>query len=242
MHRPLCDGDPSWSSLFTALIWLIWKQMNDYVFKGVTYKTDSIIHSSYSWAKCYETNIRNPTARPRQQGATSTWSSPPRGWTCLNTDGVVATLDGRGSIGGVFRNSIGDWITGFTKNIGTTSTLHAELWSIYEGLLIARSLGVLRLLIQSDCNRAVKLVEDSAAIDSHIPLVRAILKQRRSGCCITKVQWISRNKNKIADKMAKLASWNHFSLIRFDSPLDELVDLLRLEAVNAQQDDATRHA
>ncbi|KAE8657553.1 hypothetical protein F3Y22_tig00116989pilonHSYRG00228 [Hibiscus syriacus] len=130
----------------------------------------------------------------------------------------------------------------FTKNIGTTSALHAELWSIYEGLLIARSLGVLRLLIQSDCNREVKLVEDNAAIDSHIPLVCAILKQRRSGCWITKVQWISRNENKIADKMAKLASWNHFSLIRFDSPPDELVDLLRLEAVDAQQNDATRHA
>ncbi|KAE8715347.1 hypothetical protein F3Y22_tig00110174pilonHSYRG00091 [Hibiscus syriacus] len=168
---------------------------------GVTYKTYSIIHSSYSWAKCYETNIRNPTARPRQQRAASTWSSPPRGWTCLNTDG-------------------------FTKNIGTTSALHAELWSIYEGLLIARSFGVSKLLIQFDCSKAVKLIEDSAGIDSHIPLMRAILKQRRSRCWITKVQWISRNGNKIADKMTKLASWNHFSLIRFDSPPDELVDLL----------------
>ncbi|KAE8691145.1 hypothetical protein F3Y22_tig00110893pilonHSYRG01320 [Hibiscus syriacus] len=144
------------------------------------------------------------------KGAASTWSSPPRGWTCLNTDGAVATLDGRGSIGGVFRNSTCDWIIGFTKNIGTTSALHAELWSIYEGLLISRSFGVSRLLVQSNCSKAVKLIEDSAAIDSHIPLVRAILKQR--------------------------------SLIRFDSPPDELVDLLRIEAADAQQDDATRHA
>ncbi|XP_039057386.1 uncharacterized protein LOC120200684 [Hibiscus syriacus] len=147
-------------SAYTFLMEDNWNEKSS-IWKGVTYKTDSIIHSSYSWAKCYETNIRNPTARPRQQGATSTWSLPPRGWTCLNTDSAVATLDGRGSIGSVFRNSIGDWITGFTKNIGTTSALYAELWSIYEGLLIARSLGVLRLLTQSDCNRAVKLVEDS---------------------------------------------------------------------------------
>ncbi|KAE8687020.1 hypothetical protein F3Y22_tig00111027pilonHSYRG00770 [Hibiscus syriacus] len=77
-----------------------------------------------------------------------TWSPPPRGWMCLNTDGVVATLDGRGPIGGVIRNSNRECITVFTKNVGTTSILQAELWSIYEGLLIARNLGIHRLWIQ----------------------------------------------------------------------------------------------
>ncbi|KAE8681746.1 hypothetical protein F3Y22_tig00111309pilonHSYRG00080 [Hibiscus syriacus] len=142
MQRPLRDGDPSWFSFFAALIWLIWKQMNDYVFKGAIYKTNSILHSSYSWVKCYETNIKTPAKLPRERVAVSTWSPPPQEWMCLNMDGVV-TLDGRGSIGGVLCNSTGDWIKGFTKNIGTTSVLHAELWSIYEGLLISRSVGFL---------------------------------------------------------------------------------------------------
>ncbi|KAE8668901.1 hypothetical protein F3Y22_tig00112281pilonHSYRG00061 [Hibiscus syriacus] len=124
----------------------------------------------------------------------------------------------RGSIGGVIRNSNGEWIIGFTKNIGTTLILHAELWSIYEGLLIARSLGILRLWIQSDCSRAVKLVEDGRSIDSHILLLRIIMKLRQYGTWTTKIQWINRNENKIADKMAKLASWQHFSMVHFDSP------------------------
>ncbi|KAE8681663.1 hypothetical protein F3Y22_tig00111311pilonHSYRG00263 [Hibiscus syriacus] len=132
--------------------------------------------------------------------AASTWSPPPRGWMCLNTDGAVATLDGRGLIGGVLRNSTGDWIT------------EQSSWS--------------------------KIVMPLTVIF----LYYAITKQRRSGCWITKIQWISRNGNKIADRMAKLASWNHFSLICFDFPPDELVDLLRLEAAVAQQDDATSHA
>ncbi|KAE8701048.1 hypothetical protein F3Y22_tig00110548pilonHSYRG00055 [Hibiscus syriacus] len=82
----------------------------------------------------FSKTINSITERPRQHVAASTWSPPPRGWMCLNTDGAVATLDGRGSIGGVLCNSTSDWITGFTKNIGTTSVLHAELWSIYEGM------------------------------------------------------------------------------------------------------------
>ncbi|KAE8693615.1 hypothetical protein F3Y22_tig00110796pilonHSYRG00006 [Hibiscus syriacus] len=155
---------------------------------GATYKTDSTIHSSYKWAKCYANSSKVP----------------------------VMYL--RGSIGGVIRNSNGEWITGFTKNIGTTSILHAELWSIYEGLLIARNLGIHRLWIQSDCSKVVKLVGESGSIDNHIPLLRAILKLRQSGCWVTKIQWISRNGNKIADRMAKLASRQHYNLVHFNSP------------------------
>ncbi|KAE8674618.1 hypothetical protein F3Y22_tig00111743pilonHSYRG00079 [Hibiscus syriacus] len=109
---------------------------------GATYKTDSTIHSSYNWAKCYTNSSKVPFIYPVQHMTNPTWSPPPRGWMSLNTDGAVVTLDGGGSIGGVIHNSNGEWITGFTKNIGTTSILHAELWSIYEGLLIARNLGI----------------------------------------------------------------------------------------------------
>ncbi|KAE8674734.1 hypothetical protein F3Y22_tig00111719pilonHSYRG00029 [Hibiscus syriacus] len=142
-QQPVSDGDPSWSSFYGS-IWHIWKQMNDYVFKDVTYKTDSTIHSSYNWAKCYAN---------------------------------MATLDGRGSIGGVIR-------------------------TLMEN----------ELQIQFDCSRAVKLVGESRSIDNHIPLLRAILKLRQSGYWLTKIQWISRNGNKITDRMAKLASRQHYNL------------------------------
>ncbi|KAE8735096.1 hypothetical protein F3Y22_tig00000477pilonHSYRG00472 [Hibiscus syriacus] len=192
-QQPVSDGDPPWSSFFTALIWHIWKQKNDYVFKGATYKIDSTIHSSYNWAKCYANSSKVPVIYPIQHVTNPTWSPPPRGWMCLNMDSAVATFDGRGSIGGVIRNSNGEWIICFTKNIGTTSILHAELWSIYEGLLIARNLDIHRLWIQFDCSRAVKLVGESGSMDNHISLLRAILKLLQSGCWVTKIQWISRN-------------------------------------------------
>ncbi|KAE8693912.1 hypothetical protein F3Y22_tig00110788pilonHSYRG00090 [Hibiscus syriacus] len=182
---------------------------------GVTYKTDSTIHSSYNWAKCYVNSSKVHVIYPVQHVTIPTWSPPPRGWMCLNTDGAVATLDGRGSIGGVIRNSNREWITGFTKNVGTTSILHTELWSIYEGLLIARNLGIHRLWIQSNCSRAVKLVGESRSIESHIPLLRAILKIRQLGCWVTKIQF-SRNGNKIVDRMTKLASRQHYNLVHFD--------------------------
>ncbi|KAE8661659.1 hypothetical protein F3Y22_tig00113725pilonHSYRG01687 [Hibiscus syriacus] len=211
------------------------KQRNDYVFKGATYKTDSTIHISYNWAKCYANSSKVPIIYPGQRATNPTWSPPPQGWMCLNMDGVVATLDGRDSIGGIICNSNGEWITGFTKNVRATSILHVELWSIYEGLLIARKLGIHKLWIQSDCSRAIKLVGESISIDSHVSLLRTIMKLRQSGCLVTKIQRIGMNGNKIADRMAKLALWQHFSLIHFDFPPDELAYLLALDATFAQQ-------
>ncbi|KAE8661467.1 hypothetical protein F3Y22_tig00113725pilonHSYRG00412 [Hibiscus syriacus] len=93
--------------------------------------------------------------------------------------------------------------------------------------------------IQSDCSRALKLVEDGGAIDSHIPLLRANMNLRQYGTWTTKIQWIPRNGNRIADRMEKLASWQHFRMVHFDSPPDELADHLGLEAAIAQQEDET---
>ncbi|KAK9039463.1 hypothetical protein V6N11_014663 [Hibiscus sabdariffa] len=58
---------------------------------------------------------------------------------------------GFGSVGGVFRDNAGSWISGFGRVIGITDALHAELWAIYEGLCIAWQNGFELLQIQSDC-------------------------------------------------------------------------------------------
>ncbi|KAE8674092.1 hypothetical protein F3Y22_tig00111769pilonHSYRG00381 [Hibiscus syriacus] len=124
-QQPLCDGEPSWSFFFIALIWQMWKQRNDYVFNCAALHADSAIHRSHCWPL---------------------------------------------SIGDVIRNSNGDWITGFAKNVGSTSILQTELWGIYEGLLVSWSLGIPRLLVQSDCSQAVNLVNGEGASDCSIPL------------------------------------------------------------------------
>ncbi|KAE8735471.1 hypothetical protein F3Y22_tig00000340pilonHSYRG00452 [Hibiscus syriacus] len=149
--------------------------------------------------------------------------------TCLNTDGTITNTDGRVSIGGVLRNSNGDMVAVFTKNVGITSILQAELWDIYEGILIACSLEIPKLWTQSDCQQVVELLDDGGRSTSNISLVRAIANLRQRAW-ETKVQWIPRSRNTIADKLAKLASWQHFSMTHFEHPPAELADLLHREA------------
>ncbi|KAE8690236.1 hypothetical protein F3Y22_tig00110904pilonHSYRG00066 [Hibiscus syriacus] len=219
-----------------ALIWQMWKQRSDYVFNGVALHADSAIHRSHCWALCYESHFRTPTNVPRRPVRTTTWTLPPPEWICLNTDGSVTDTRNYGAIGGVIRNSNGDWITGFARNVGSTSILQAELWGIYEGLLIAWSLGIPRLLVQSDCSQAVNLVNSEGASDCSIPLVRAIVSLRKRAWT-KKIVWIARTCYKIVDRMAKVAPDHRFGLFCFSSPSDELASLLTLEASSTLQED-----
>ncbi|KAE8733075.1 hypothetical protein F3Y22_tig00001644pilonHSYRG00563 [Hibiscus syriacus] len=114
------------------------------------------------------------------------------------------------------------WLGGFMKSVGPTSVLQAELVSIYEGLQVAWSLGIPRLLIQSDCSQAIKLVNAKGARDIFIPLVRAIVDLRNRAWETTFV-WIPRTGNMIADRLAKLAPTPCHDLVHVNSPL-ELTD------------------
>lgn len=63
------------------------------------------------------------------------------GWWKLNTGGsCLSDSYGFGSIsvGGVIRNSQGIWVKGYVGFIGRGTSLLAELWAIYLGLLRMR--------------------------------------------------------------------------------------------------------
>lgn len=49
------------------------------------------------------------------------------GWKKLNTNGFVIGSPGQASCGGIVRDEHGDWVAGFTRHIGATSSFAAEL-------------------------------------------------------------------------------------------------------------------
>ena len=51
---------------------------------------------------------------------------PPLNWYKLNTDGASCGNPGRARGGGVIRGSVGNWIRGFVRYIGYTTSIIAE--------------------------------------------------------------------------------------------------------------------
>lgn len=67
----------------------------------------------------------------------------------VNTDGARKD-DYSAGYGGVIRDERGVWISGFSKNLGSCNVILAEIWGMYEGLKITKSLGLRRVDVNVD--------------------------------------------------------------------------------------------
>ena len=87
------------------------------------------------------------------------WVSPPLDWFKLNTDVSSLGNPGLAGGGGVIRNYVGDWVGGFSRAIGVTTSIQAELRALKNGLKLAIDLGILNVEIKMDSLVAVELVK-----------------------------------------------------------------------------------
>ncbi|KAF7823154.1 putative WRKY transcription factor 31 [Senna tora] len=95
------------------------------------------------------------------------WSPPLEGWWKLNTDGACSGNPGPFAIGGIIRNQLGNWISGYSGYVGTGTALKAELWAISSGIKLASNLGCKHLWIESDSLLACNLLFDHSLSHLH---------------------------------------------------------------------------
>ncbi|GAU45794.1 hypothetical protein TSUD_86970 [Trifolium subterraneum] len=97
------------------------------------------------------------------------WKRPQGNWVKLNSDGAYkeSCLDLAGC-GSLIRDSDGQWLTGYTRKIGTCDALHAVMWGMYEGLKIARRHGFSHLVVESDSKLLVNMVTNNCKINGAI--------------------------------------------------------------------------
>ena len=69
------------------------------------------------------------------------WEKPPVGWMKLNSDGSALGSPGKAGGGGLIRDHQGNWVRGYARAHGYTSSSKAELWALRDGLEIAKDLG-----------------------------------------------------------------------------------------------------
>ncbi|GLU16063.1 hypothetical protein SLE2022_325130 [Rubroshorea leprosula] len=84
------------------------------------------------------------------------WKKPQIGWIKLNTDGSV-DLENAG-FGGLLRNHKGDPICAFVSKAPRDDVFLVELWAVWRGLVLALSLGVKLIWVESDSLPVVKTI------------------------------------------------------------------------------------
>jgi len=65
------------------------------------------------------------------------WNPPTNSNFMLNTDIGFDSASGLSTLGGVFRNSVRDWILGFTDTCPTSKPLETEMRALLLGLTLA---------------------------------------------------------------------------------------------------------
>lgn len=141
-----------WNAVFAATIWWLWKWRNKEVFKG---ESKSIYHKvEWTRKQCKEIKDafnRRPSIISKSNPRVTKllrWEQLERGWIKLNSDGSCNTLTGKAACGGALRDEQGNWIVGFSANLGTITTDEAEAWGLYYGIKLAWEKGFRKVIIE----------------------------------------------------------------------------------------------
>ena len=134
------------------------------------------------------------------------WTKPQPLWTKLNTDGAALGSPGLAGGGGIIRDCHGEWISGFARSIGFTTSFAAEFWALRDGLRLCLSLGINAVEVEVDASFVVSLMANAADTNSEFaPLVddcRDLLKRFPQA----QIKHCYREGNKYADRLARLGT------------------------------------
>ena len=205
---------------------------NQIVFKPDSPVLDPVVNAiSYASEFFYligsYSKVKNMISTPMK------WSSPPLGWFKLNTDGASLGNPGLAGGGGVIRNHLGDWVGGFSRAIGVTTSVQVELRALKDGLNLAIDLGILNLEIEMDSLVAVQCVNSLStpnAFFSTIVTDCKSLMERIENCSL---KHIFREANGCADLLAKAGCNQYQDFIYFPNAPAYVLEALAFNVSNA---------
>jgi len=145
-------------------------------------------------------------------------------------DGSCLGSPTRAGFGGVFRNSAGFYLSGFSGFIpNSTDILLAELTTIYHGLSKAIEMGVDDLICYSDSLLSINLISaNTPRFHIYAVLIQDIKDMLFS--CNYSLQHTLREGNQCVDYLAKLGASSDVEIYTHSSPPVDLLPLLRIDA------------
>ncbi|KAE9595687.1 hypothetical protein Lal_00030672 [Lupinus albus] len=135
------------------------------------------------------------------------WTKPEWGWVKLNVDGSRDHIGYPPSsgCGGVMRDASGTWLLGFSQKLNPSYEVHmTEIVAILKGVKLAREMNVQKLVVESDLESAVSMVENGVRANHPQYTIISSIKQLLSDPkWEVKVVHIPREANRVANKLAR---------------------------------------
>jgi ribonuclease HI len=217
-----------WQTVFAFGIWSLWLRRNQIIFKAKSILPNSAVcavsHASeFFYLMDVKINAKNRVP------ILVKWNPPPVNWAKLNTDGLVLGDPGLAGGGGVIRDSLGNWLGGFSRSIGITSCVQAELRALKDGLLLALDLEISKLEIEMDSSVAVESLKTTSMpnvfLRSIVDDCRLLLERFEA----TTIKHIYREANGCADALAKSGCVQHVNISFYPSSPAHVLEALAFD-------------
>ena len=138
----------------------------------------------------------------------------------LNSDGSVVGNSKKVGGGATLRCSNRDWVAGCLRKLGNTSCILAELWTLKDGLLLAKQLSLENICVNMDAEFLVYLLSNTIVVNLSLePLLFDCRKLMKTFLNCT-VAHVFREANRCADRLIRLEANLHSDhLILYNPPL-----------------------
>ena len=136
----------------------------------------------------------------------------------------------RDGYGGILQNNSGFYLSGFSGYIHDSSDiLYVELYDIYQGLILAKSLNIVGLVCYIDSLHCTNLLK-GLIMSFHVYAV--LIQDVKDSIEHNNVSIFHtlREGNQYANFMAKLEASSNAEVLYHASPLNDLLSVLRIDA------------
>ena len=159
-----------------AILWSIWRKRNKRIFKSTSSLVEELIFkititvaewalvrkefSNFSLNDVFVNWEAYMGCGPTKERMSILWSLPPLDMLKFNVDGDARCKPGPASIGGVLRNSNGDVLFMFSKNVGICDSNEADVLAILEALYYFKRYFHGALILESGPSNAIAWVSN----------------------------------------------------------------------------------
>ena len=131
---------------------------------------------------------------------------------------------------GIIRNANGEWVGGYARAIGITTSIAVELWALWNGLNMCIELNLPAVIIELDAKLVVDLLKKAGGSLNGNDVIVVDCKENLKKIPRTIIKHCFREANKCADALAKRGALLSQDFLSFFFPPSNVASLLSLDS------------